>query len=164
MGGFGVVDAVTWQALGLALTIVGLLVSAVVWRRRGPTPGIRAVAWSLLPLAAGLTGVLQLLWRMGSLIAGWAVHVILSPVVWLGIAVAGLAVVLFGTTGVLRAKGVGRRARGRSKAVEPKPPATLGSGKGAAVAQHDDQHDGQAGDTDDDMADVEAILKRHGIS
>jgi hypothetical protein len=164
VGGFGVVDAITWPALGLALTIVGLLVSAVVWRRRGPTPGIRAVAWSLLPLAAGLTGVLQLLWRIGSLVAGWAVHVILSPVVWLGIAVAGLAVVLFGTTGVLRAKGVGRRARSKSKAVEPKPSTTLGSGKGAAPARHGDLAGETDGDTDDDMADVEAILKRHGIS
>jgi hypothetical protein len=158
VGGFSVVDAVTWQALGLALTIVGLLVSAVVWRRRGPTPGIRAVAWSLLPLAAGLTGTLQLLWRIGTLIGGWALRVVLSPVVWLGVALAGVSLVLFVVTGVLRAKGVGRRRRrGTALKQQPaqQPAAGLMRSKTASTA---------APGEDDDMADVEAILKRHGIS
>ena len=163
MGGFGVVDAVTWEALGLALTIVGLLVSVAVWRRRGPATGIRAVAWSLLPLAAGLTGTLQLLWRIGSLVGGWALRVVFSPVVWLGIALAGVSLVLFVVTGVLRAKGVGRRGRRgrRGPAAEQNPAAAVTGGKaapgltgGKAAAPADD----------DDMADVEKILKRHGIS
>jgi hypothetical protein len=155
VGGFDVVDAVTWQALGLALTIVGLLVSVVVWRRRGPTAGTRAVAWSLLPLAAGLAGILQLLWRIGDLIGGWALHVVLSPVVWLGITLAGVSLVLFVVTGVLRTKGIGRRAR-RGAVAEPKPaPQGLAAGKTTTSP---------APAEDDDMADVEAILKRHGIS
>jgi heme exporter protein D len=154
VGGFGVVDTITWEALGLALTIVGLLVSAVVWRRRGPTSGIRAVAWSLLPLALGLTGTLQLLWRIGSLIGGWAVHVVFSPVVWLGIALAGAALVLLVVTGVLRAKGVGRRSP-RDAAVEQKPAPGVPAKSAARPADPG---------ADDDMADVEAILKRHGIS
>ncbi len=53
-------DDSTWQALGLVLTIAGLAVSAVLWSRRGPASGVRGAAWSLLPLAAGLTGVLKL--------------------------------------------------------------------------------------------------------
>jgi hypothetical protein len=159
VGGFGVVDAVTWQALGLALTVLGLLASAVAWRRRGPTAGLRGVAWSLLPLAAGLTGILQLLWRIGTLLAGWALHVVLSPLVWLGVAVAGVALVLFVVTGVLRAKGVGRRGRRARQGAPDERPAkavTPTSGRTPATPA-------PAG-ADDDMADVEAILKRHGIS
>jgi len=152
MGGFGVVDAMTWQALGLALTVVGLLASIVVWRRRGATSGLRVVAWSLLPLAAGLTGVLRLLWQIGTDIAGWAVGVVLSPVVWLGVVVAGVSLVLFVVSGVLRAKGVGRRAR--SEAAAKKPEVTSAGAPAAAPPA----------DEDDDLADVQAILKRHGIS
>ena len=152
MGGLGVVDAVTWQALGLALTVVGLLVSVVVWRRRGATSGLRAVAWSLLPLAAGLTGVLRLLWQIGVDVAGWAVRVVLSPIVWLGVVVAGVALVLFVVSGVLRAKGVGRR-RGREDAPRKPEVASTGTPTAKPVA-----------DEDDDLADVQAILKRHGIS
>ena len=160
MGGLGVVDAVTWQALGLALTIVGLLVSVAVWRRRGPATGIRAVAWSLLPLAAGLTGTLQLLWRIGSLVGGWALRVVFSPVVWLGIALAGVSLVLFVVTGVLRAKGVGRRGR-RGPAAEQKPAASVTGGKAAPGLTGGKP---SAPAEDDDMTDVEKILKRHGIS
>lgn len=152
MGGFGVVDAVTWQALGLALTVVGLLASIVVWRRRGATSGLRAVAWSLLPLAAGLSGVLRLLWQIGADIAGWAVRVVLSPIVWLGVVVAGVSLVLFVVTGVLRAKGVGRRSE--RAAVARKPEVTSSAAPPAVPAA----------DEDDDLADVQAILKRHGIT
>ena len=152
MGGLGVVDAVTWQALGLALTVLGLLASIVVWRRRGATSGLRAVAWSLLPLAAGLSGVLRLLWQIGADIAGWALRVVLSPIVWLGVVVAGVSLVLFVVTGVLRAKGVGRRSERAGAA--PKP-AVTGSGAPAAASPADE---------DDDLADVQAILKRHGIT
>jgi heme exporter protein D len=152
MGGFGVVDAVTWQALGLALTVVGLLASVVVWRRRGATSGLRAVAWSLLPLAAGLTGVLRLFWQIGVDIAAWAVRVVLSPIVWLGVVVAGVSLVLFVVTGVLRAKGVGRRSRREPAARKPEVTST---GAPAATSPADE---------DDDLADVQAILKRHGIS
>lgn len=152
MGGFGVVDAVTWQALGLALTVVGLLASLMVWRRRGATSGLRAVAWSLLPLAAGLTGVLRLLWQIGVDIAGWAVRVVLSPIVWLGVVVAGVSLVLFVVSGVLRSKGGGRRGRRDPAARKPEVSST-----GAPAAEG-------AADEDDDLADVQAILKRHGIS
>lgn len=157
MGGFGVVDTVTWQALGLALTVLGLLASAMVWRRRGPTAGLRGVAWSLLPLAAGLTGILQLGWRIGSLVAGWALHVVLSPLVWLGVAVAGAALVLFVLTGVLRAKGVGRRGRRTQQSAQ-------GRGSTQAVSPASSRAAAKPAAGDDDLADVEAILKRHGIS
>ncbi|MFC7745191.1 hypothetical protein ACFQXA_36345 [Nocardiopsis composta] len=34
--------------LGAAITIVGLLISWLVWRRRGAAAGLRGVAWSLV--------------------------------------------------------------------------------------------------------------------
>ena len=96
------IDAVTWQALGLLLTVVGLVLSAVVWSRRGPAAGLRAAAWSLLPLAAGLTGTLRLLAEVAGAVSRWAARLVFSPVVWLGLAVAVLAAVLFVVSGLLR--------------------------------------------------------------
>ncbi len=96
------IDAVTWQALGLVLTVVGLVLSAVVWTRRGPTAGLRAAAWSLLPLAAGLTGTLRLLAEVAGAVTTWATRLVFSPVVWIGLAVAVVAAVLFVVSGLMR--------------------------------------------------------------
>ncbi len=136
----GTIDNATWQALGLTITVLGLALSALVWRRRGLAAGLRAAAWSLLPLAAGLTGTLRLLWEIADSIATWALRLVFSPVVWLGIALATVSVVLFVLSGVLR-----RRSPGRTAA----PQLTGGTG-------------GTGGT--DDLAEIEDILKRRGIS
>src|SRR3954466_8186443 len=96
--------------------MLGLVVSFVLWRVRGPAAGLRGVAWSLLPAAAGLTGTLKLLWQIGDSVVSWAVRLVFSPVVWLGIILAGVSVVLFGVSAAMRNRGVGgARARGRAK-------------------------------------------------
>ena len=56
------IDSSTWQAVGVTLSVVGLVLSALLWKRRGAATGLRAVAWSLLPAALGLTGTLRLVW------------------------------------------------------------------------------------------------------
>src|SRR3954463_5952329 len=102
-------DATTWQAFGLTLTVVGLLLSLVAWRRRGPASGLRGVAWSLLPAAAGLTGTLRLLWEIGDSVASWAARLVFSPIVWVGVVLAGVSAVLFVVSGSMRSRGVGAR-------------------------------------------------------
>ena len=102
------IDAVTWQALGLVLTVVGLVLSAVVWSRRGPAAGLRGAAWSLLPLAAGLTGTLRLVAEVAGAVARWAARLVFSPVVWLGLVVAVLSALLFVVSGVLRRRDASR--------------------------------------------------------
>lgn len=141
------VDAATWQALGLVLTLIGLGLSAVVWSRRGPARGLRGIAWSLVPLAAGLTGVLRLGWQVGDAVVQWAGRLVFSPTVWLGLLVAALSAVLFVVSGAMLrrrspARGVpasGSPALPRTRSTEPAAPAG------------------------DDMADIEEILRKHGI-
>ena len=77
----GDIDASTWQALGITLTLLGLVISFLVWKRRGAAAGLRGVAWSLLPAAAGLTGTLRLLWQIANSVGNWAVRLVFSPVV-----------------------------------------------------------------------------------
>jgi hypothetical protein len=164
----GNIDASTWQALGITLTLLGLIVSFLVWKRRGAAAGVRGVAWSLLPAAAGLTGTLRLLWQIGDSVVNWAVRLVFSPVVWVGIMLAGVSVVLFGVSAAMRSRGAGSsggRAAKSARKSDPALPAERSTRKAQPVGAPDGKASkaSKAGD-DDDMDDIEAILRKHGIS
>ena len=147
------IDTSTWQALGALLTVMGLLLSVVLWKRRGPASGLRGVAWSLLPAAAGLTGTLKLLWEIGDSVVSWAVRLVFSPMVWLGVAMAGLSLVLFAVSAAMRARGVGSKSRSKPDDDQPEALPRQRSSRRAEPAVQDK-----------DMEDIEAILRKHGIS
>ncbi len=150
------IDAATWQAVGVTLSVVALLLAVVLWRARGVATGLRAVAWALLPAAAGLTGTLRLLWQIGDSIVEWAVRLVFSPVVWAGIVLTGISLALFAVSAALRSRGT-KRPTGRPEPLpsqRSRPAArTTGPPAGSRPAVQDD-----------DMDDIEAILRRHGIS
>lgn len=167
------IDSSTWQALGLVLTVAGLLLSVVVWRRAGAGRGLRAIAWSLVPLAAGLTGLLRLGWEIVDSVLRWAVRLVFSPVVWLGIVVAVVALVLHVAGGVLvrrsartpaTAGPAGSRgvAGGPEKALYGAPAATPEPKAGAKPTRRPSKQ--QQDSLIDDQDDIEAILRKHGIS
>lgn len=145
-------DSAAWGALAVALSVLLGVVTFFRWRSRGLAAGVRGAAWTLLPVAAWLTGVLELTFDVGSAVGEWAVHLVFSPVVWLGIVLTGVSAALFGTAAVL-----GRRADG---------PSTDGA-QPPAVAQKPVRGRPRSGDAaigDGDLDDIEAILRRHGIS
>ena len=147
-------DFVTWGAVAVVLGVLGGLLSWRAWRRRGAAAGLRGLAWSVLPIAAWLTGTLRLVAQVVGDVGDWAVRLVFSPLVWSGIALAGVAVVLFGVSGAMRARGIGVRRKPAGA-----PPAGLPGQRGGTKGSR------QAGDTGlEDMDDIEAILKKHGIS
>jgi hypothetical protein len=170
------------QIVGLplcaGLTAVGLFLSYLVLRRRGLGSGLRLAAWSLLPLAAYLTGSVPMFWKIGVAIGDFAKGFVFSPKVWAGVALAGLTVVLLMVARPLRKRGVtgGQdkqpagsaqsatrtlpAASGRQLATRPDPaaPATVPA-KAPVKARR-----GKNADDDDDLGDVEDILRRHGIT
>ena len=150
MDGF---DSATWQALGLVLTLLGLGVSALVWVRRGPAKGLRGVAWSLLPLAAGLTGVLHLAWDITESVLDWAGRLVFSPVVWLGLVVTAVSVLLFVVSGWMLRRGGAQKGA---------PAGVSGGASKPLPASRSSQPTGPTG-AGDDMADIEEILRKHGI-
>jgi len=170
-------DKIAWLPLCGGLTGLGLVLSYLVMRRRGLGSGLRGAAWSLLPLAAYLTGAIEMFWKMGVAIGDFAKGFAFSPRVWSGIAVAGVAVLLFVVSGPLRRWSV---RRGKSQqAVGPdgaaaKRPAVTGAGQlatrpeavaaTAPVKARKGKNAGSGHDDDDDLGDVEDILRRHGIS
>lgn len=162
------IDATTWQALGLILTVLGLLISLLLWRRRGPASGVRGAAWSLLPLAAGLTGTLRLLWQIGDSILSWAVRLVFSPVVWIGVAVAGVSLMLFAVSAAMRARGIGttRRATAQKSAQKSTQRSAEQRAQDPAqqLPQKSSRKRAEPAVQDKDMDDIEAILRKHGIS
>jgi hypothetical protein len=164
-------DKIAWLPLCGGLTGLGLVLSYVAMRRRGLGSGVRGAAWSLLPLAAYLTGAIEMFWKMGAAVGDFAKGFVFSVQVWSGIAVAGVAAILFVVSGPLRRR---RVKRGQDKpAVGAKTGAATVAGRelaartapAAATAPARTPVKARKGkDDDDDLGDVEDILRRHGIS
>ena len=146
-----------WGAICLGLGVAGLVISFFIWRSKGALRGIRATAWSLIPLAAYLTGGSTLLSRIGSAIARFAGAFVFSPKSWLGVGFLGLAAVLFLVSG-----GLPLMKRGKRKAAAKSNAAVAGSSTPvAAVATRSKR--GADTHADNDLGDVEEILRRRGI-
>jgi hypothetical protein len=151
------IDSTTWAALALTLTIIGAALSWVALRRRGLAAGLRGLAWTLVPVAAWLTGTLKLAVNIVNDVSSWAARLVFSPTVWAGIIVAGGSAALFVVSGQLRSRGIGVRGRAAEKATR-KAERVQAKEKPAVQARPT-----RKGDDLDDMADIEAILKKHGI-
>lgn len=160
----GTLDTTTWAALALTLTVLGAVLSFLAWRRRGPAAGLRGVAWTLLPVAAWLTGTLRLAVAVGEEVVGWATRLVFSPTVWTGIGVLGVSVLLFVVTNAMRTRGLGGSASRQERAPRRTTPraATPAAGRPAVTRGDPRRHESDP-DDGDDMDDIEAILKKHGI-
>ena len=174
-------DKIAWLPLCGGLTGIGLVLSYIAMRRRGLGTGLRWAAWSLLPMAAYLTGSIEMFWKMGVAVGDFAKGFVFSPKVWAGIALAGLAVVLFVVSGPMRRRGVDRgqdqqaaesgtgRALGRDPAsagrgqLATRPAATVPA-PDPAKAPAKGRKARNVDDDDDDLGDVADILRRHGIT
>jgi hypothetical protein len=136
-----------WLPLCGGLTILGLIISWVVWRRRGPAAGLRWVAVSLLPLAAYLTHAVKMLWQIGSAIGSFATSFLFSPQVWAGVALTGVAIVLFVVSGTMRPPVVWPRQMVRA----------VSQRAGKRSSRERSSHQSKAPAVDDDLGDVADI-------
>jgi hypothetical protein len=152
-------DGTTWAALALVLTVIGAALSWAAWRRRGLAAGLRGLAWTLVPVAAWLTGTLKLAANILNDVIAWAARLVFSPVVWLGVIVAGAAAALYVVSGLMRSRGIGVRDKAREVR-----PARRAAKEAEQVGPSKQPRRRRGADDDlDDMADIEAILKKHGI-
>jgi hypothetical protein len=173
-------NQIAWLPLCAGLTGLGLVLSYLAARRRGAGAGLRLAALSLLPMAAYLTGSIEMFWKMGVAVGDFAKGFVFSPRVWAGIALAGLAVVLFIVSGSLRrrrvsqgdakaavpagaAPGAASGARTSAGQLAPRP-ASLPAATAPAKAPAKARKGKNADDDDDDLGDVMDILRRRGIS
>ena len=146
-------DDAAWAALTLSLTVAGGIWTWFAFRKRGLGSGLRALGFTLLPLAAYLTKTLQLFTAIATEIGDWASHLVFSPVVWAGVVLAGVAVLLIGVSGRVRSRAAGPAPVGPSAGKQAALPSAGPGRKGKpALAE------------DDDMAEIEALLRKRGIS
>ncbi|KAB8195209.1 cellulose synthase [Nonomuraea phyllanthi] len=160
-------DQIAWLPLCIGVSAAGLVLGFLAFRRRGAAAGLRVVAWALLPIAAYLTDALRALWTIGTTAVGFVAGLVLNPLVWAGVAVAGLSAVLFVVSGVMRGRklrlaGSGKKPAGDAQGEKPVQPSANKTGVSAgrpapAVAP-------KSSKGEDDFSDIEELLKRRGIS
>ncbi len=153
------VDAVLLP-LCVGLTLLGVIVTGIAWRRGNRGRVVQGVGLALAPIALYLSGLLRLLWNGIVAIGTWAAELVFSPLVWAGLALLGLCLVLWVVGGLVA------RRRAPAKAVATGTAAGTASGTPALPAK------GRAGrapaqqqaEVDPELAEIEALLKSRGIS
>ena len=145
-------DAAAWGALTLSLTVLGGIYTWFAFRSRGFVAGLRGVGITLIPVALLLTDTLEMVTKIGSAVGDWALHLAFSPVNWLGIILAAVSVVCFVVAGFLSDRGVGAQ-----KAAERASRKELGQGKAT-------KKEPVLSDVDPEIAEIEALLRKRGIS
>jgi len=109
-------SSIAWLPLAAGLTVLGLVLSYAVLRRSGVRPALRVVAVSLLPIAAYLTGAIEMFWKIGVAIGQFGTGFAFSTTKWVGIGVTGLAIALFLAAGGREARKIARGKRRAARA------------------------------------------------
>jgi hypothetical protein len=144
-------DDVTWAVLTLSLTAVGGIYTWFAYQRRGLAAGLKGAGITVLPLAAYLTKTLQMFTRIVDAVTDWATSLVFNPTVWLGVILAGVGVILFGAGRFLDGR---RKDDAKPRREKSKPAGELPTGRAPRSEPV----------VDDDLADIEAILKKRGIT
>jgi hypothetical protein len=150
------VEGTTWAALTAALTVAGAIWTWIAFRRRGAANGLRAMGFTLLPAAAWLTGTLEMVVEIAGSVTDWATGLVFNVLTWSGVGLAGLALVLFVVSGFIRDR---QLARAQAAGTAPTTPTSKGPGE---LPPSSSRAKGGS-PIDDEMADIEALLKKRGI-
>jgi hypothetical protein len=187
-------SSIAWLPLAAGLTVLGLILSYAVLRRSGARPALRVVAVSLLPIAAYLTGAIEMFWKIGVAIGQFGTGFAFSTTKWVGIGVTGLAIALFLAAGGREVRRASRDKRRAAKGRQDDDGEVTAGGRGDALSgpsasatraakatrgASDDRSPVSATRTspapskssrkaaspaeDDDMKDIEDILRKRGI-
>jgi hypothetical protein len=182
-------DSIAWLPLALGLTVLGLVLSYLTYRRRGLRPAVMGTAWSLLPIAAYLTGAIEMLWKVGAAIGQFGTGFVFSPMKWAGIGVTGLAFALFLAAGGRTRRKAAREARKAARAdrkneadgsparpalsktrtpeagtqILPAERKPVPAERTTAATPAKGSRKAALPDDDDDLKDIEDILRKRGI-
>jgi hypothetical protein len=148
------VNDASWGALALSLSVLGGIYTWWALRHRGITAAVRGAGLTLLPLAAWMTGLLQVFSEIGTALGHWLTRLVFSPAVWLGMMVFFVAFVLIGGANVVSR----RMPADKSKPRRTRRAAADPAAKAISPATR------QESLIDDEMAEIQAILKKRGIS
>ena len=137
-----------WVALASG---AGIVPAVLAWRRGRRASALRWIGWATVPWAAWLLGLVSLVARVSDAVVDWTTRFVFNPAAWAGIILAVVAIALIAGGGRL----AGRGGPGKSAERDAARPAVKASDRPAVAAP-------RAADPEDD--EIEAILRRHGIS
>ncbi|HSR28124.1 MAG TPA: cellulose synthase, partial [Actinomycetes bacterium] len=107
--------------------MAGAIWTWIAFQRRGAANGLRALGFTLLPAAAWLTGTLEMVVEITGSVTDWATSLVFNVFTWAGVGLAGLAVVLFLVSGIIRDR---QLARGQQPGQDRAAPQATDGGAG----------------------------------
>ena len=159
--------------LCVGLTLLGIIATGVAWRRGNKGRVLQGVALALAPVALYFSGLLRLIWNGVVAVGTWASRVIFSPAVWFGLSLLALCLVLWVVRSLVARRFPSKSKKNKAAAAAGRTsPAVAGSAAGSRPAQGAATRGGKAGQgktqaarppVDDEMAEIEALLKSRGI-
>jgi hypothetical protein len=147
----------------VGLTLLGVIATGIAWRRGNKGRVVQGIGLALAPIALYFTGLLRILWDFVVAVVGWAGRIIFSPAVWFGLSLLGLCIVLWVVGGILARRGAAKAiaAGGASQSTSGRTSRQVGGrpakSPGRPVAKT------SAPPLDDDMAEIEELLRKRGI-
>jgi hypothetical protein len=159
------VFGVEWWPVAGVLTVIGLVLTVLLWRRRGPGAGMRMLGVSFLPGAIVLIGLQDVLKELWKSLARFVTNILFAPQIWvgLGMAAAGVVCLIIGNRLTVRKLKGGTTAADTSGGTATAPDArstSTGAAKPKQVAaKNPKEPTGLEG-----MEDIDEILKRRGIT
>ena len=156
------VDAVLLP-ICVGLTLIGVVITGLAWRRGKNGRVIQGVGLALAPVTLYLSGMLRLLWNGAVAVGRWAAGVVLSPAVWLGLGLLALCVVLWVVGGFVARRSPSRRRTAAGSAAKGGAAVTTGPAATSTGSRGAPAKKSQPPAEDDDMAEIEALLKSRGI-
>lgn len=105
-----------WLALCAGLTGLGLVLTVAIGRRRSVRAMLHGGAWSLIPIAAYMTGSTVMFWRIGEAIGKFASSFVFDQLRWAGLGVTAVIVVAFAAGGSRERRKAARQARAARRA------------------------------------------------
>ena len=145
--------------LCVGLTLLGVIATGIAWRRGNKGRVIQGIGLALAPIALYFSGLLRLLWNAIVAVGSWASKIIFSPSVWFGLSLLGLCVVLWVVGGF-----IGRRSSAaKSKEVSGQSAGNALPAKKGPAKKGVAKSGGNQPPIDEEMAEIEALLKSRGI-
>ena len=135
-----------WVALASA---AGVVPAVLAWRKGRRASALRWIGWATVPWAAWLLGLVSLVARVSDAFVDWTARFVFNPAAWVGIILAVVATALIVGGGRFAGRGRADKPAGQGTGR----PATKAGGRPAVAAKADPEDE-----------DIEAILRRHGIT
>lgn len=148
--------------LCIGLGLLGLVVAVIAFARGRRGRGLQGLGFAVGVVALYLTGLLRLVWDAVVALVRWATGNVFDLTAWIGFGMLVLAIVLWVVGGVVARRG---RRQAKVAASEAKGAPAVGTGRAPSrqPARQPAKGSGAAAPEDDDMAEIEALLKSRGI-